>query len=123
MLRRWLYTLVLIASGTVAYAQEPITSFATVGRPEPVTACGRALARLEDKCDRHPCCGYGKTINDVGVQGHRATKVFYWGSGCEFFSEPCRTPPRDTRYSSAMQRKWNDMYGNGSHGGCKNCGQ
>ncbi len=100
-------------------AQEPVTSFATVGRPERNNCIHRACARIEDKLDRCPCCGYGKTHNDLGVPGHKATKIFLFGSACEFFTEPCRTPPKgEGRWS-----KWSKMTNKGAASGCSNSGR
>src|SRR5436189_272444 len=78
-----------------AWAQEPppLTPFASIGRPAPTHVVGRAMEATHDKLDRCPCCAYGKTHNDIGVQSFRGTKTFIFGSACEFFTVPCRTPP------------------------------
>src|SRR3954454_9482597 len=80
------------------WAQEPppLTPFATIGRPEPVTPVGRLALRACDKLDHCPCCAYGKTHNDIGVQSFYGTRTFIFGSSCEFFTVPCRTPPKES---------------------------
>lgn len=69
-----------------------------------------------DKLDRHPCCGYGKSHNDNGVWGTRATCVFAFGSACDFFDEPCRTAPPETCW-----QKMSRMFGGSSGKDCSNC--
>jgi len=90
----WLILIVLLTPAA-AWSQEPppVTTFASIGRHEPDTILHRTVDRVDDKLDRCVCCAYGKTHNDIGVQSFRGTKTFLFGSACEFFSIPCRTPP------------------------------
>jgi hypothetical protein len=93
----WVFLGSMMPSGL--WAQEPptLTPFATIGRPEPVTPVGRLALRACDKLDRCPCCAYGKTHNDIGVQSFYGTRTFIFGSSCEFFTVPCRVQPHESR--------------------------
>lgn len=131
MLHRSLFTLVVaVVASSWAMGQDTVvnpprgTDFATVGRPPMPTALGgRVLERLEDRLDRHPCCGYGKVNTDMGVPGFRSTNSFYWGSGCEFFREGCQRSTVDVeRRPNGVQRFFGEMFGSGD-GGCKSCGR
>jgi len=117
---------VLVAgfTGSVSSAQDvanPVhTSFATVGRPTiPTWMGGRLIDAKHDRMDWYPCCGYGKTHDDMGVTGTRATIVQYWGGSCEFFAENCRRPtaPRDPVPYQGPTGYWQGGRG------CKSCGQ
>lgn len=113
----------LLASGA-AWSQEYTSTFATIGRQEECQKAHRICDKIHDKFDRFPCCGYGKSHNEMGVPGFRGTSVFLWGSSCEFFVEPCRTPPtrkQVTRERNAAQRMYDEMFG--SSGSCTSCGQ
>lgn len=122
--------LALLWSGwsvTTSFAQDvanpPRTNFATVGRPPvPTVFGGRCLDKTLDWIDRFPCCGYGKTHNDMGVQGTRGTLIQYWGGSCEFFGENCRRRVASTeRYQpNAVQRLFGEMFGH-SDSGCTSC--
>lgn len=125
MLKRIVIALgcILIAS-SAARSQEYTSTFATIGRQEECPKTQRLCDRIHDKFDRFPCCGYGKSHNEMGVPGFRGTKVFLWGSSCEFFVEPCRTPPTRhqlARERNAAQRMYDEMFGKG--GSCSSCGQ
>lgn len=130
MLSRALFAMMVLGmTGTLAVAQDSIknpergTDFATVGRvPVPTALGGRCYDRLRDSLDRHPCCGYGKTHNDMGVPGYRSTISFYWGGACEYFREDCRRPTPSTESRSSRngaQRMMDEMFG----GGCSSCGK
>lgn len=123
-MRKLMLTMCVFVMGSMAMAQEPVSSFATVGRQEPQSGAARGIQRtvdrIDDKFDRKVCCGYGKSHNEMGVPGFRGTKAFMWGSACEFFAEPCRTPPPRTS-SSKASRVLNEMFG--SESSCSNCGK
>lgn len=115
-------------AGSGAMAQDTVqnpprgTNFATVGRPPvPTVLGGRIMERAEDRFDRHPCCGYGKTNNDMGVPGFRSQFSFYWGGACEYFREGCQRPtaPNYNRRNGA-ERLIDEMFGSG---GCQSCGK
>jgi hypothetical protein len=88
-----------------------------VGHPQAWPLVQRSIDRAHDLTDRCPCCGYGKTHNDMGVAGHHATKAFYFGGSCEFFSEPCRTPSKE---ENRLVRLWHKLTGTDSFG-CSSC--
>ncbi len=118
--------LLLITSALMA--QEPVSTFATVGRYEHHTWAGRGAQKMADKVndhfDRIVCCGYAKSHNEVGVPGLRGTKAFMWGSSCEFFTEPCRTPPVSTgRWNRTNSDITGEIYGNGISNSCTQCGR
>lgn len=121
---RKLLTLELMLLGSFAMAQEPVSSFATVGRQEPRNwlerGVQRGIDRIDDRIDRKLCCGYAKSHNEMGVPGFRGTKTFQFGSACEFFAEGCRTPP--ARSQSRLERSWNEMFGP-NPSGCSTCGK
>jgi hypothetical protein len=97
----------------------PSINLQKVGHPQ-VSPMGQRVAnRVHDKLDRCPCCGYGKTHNDLGVPGLYATKAFLFGGACEFFSEPCRTPPKE---ENCLARLWHKMTGKSSDTSCSTCG-
>jgi hypothetical protein len=99
MLKRigWLVVLSSMTPvGAMAQEPPPLTPFATIGRPEPHSPLGRWAMKACDKLDRCPCCAYGKTHNDIGVQSFYGTRTFILGSACEFFTVPCRTPPKES---------------------------
>jgi hypothetical protein len=104
----------LIPAGLQAQEPPSTTLFATIGRHEPSNPVHRAIDRVHDKLDRCPCCAYGKSHNDIGVQSFRGTKTFILGSACEFFTVPCRTPPPE-----ASGSKW--WRKSAAHGGA-DCG-
>lgn len=116
-------------TGGISNAQDvanPVhTSFATAGRPPvPTWMGGRLIDAKHDWMDRYPCCGYGKTHDDMGVTGTRATIVQYWGGSCEFFAENCRRTTASTEPASpnCIQRFWRELLGK-KETGCKTCGQ
>jgi hypothetical protein len=123
-MRKLLFSFALFMLGSTAMAQEPVSSFATVGRQEPRNWVGRgvqrSIDRVDDCIDRKLCCGYAKSHNEMGVPGFRGTKTFQFGSSCEFFTEGCRTPP--PRTSARLERGSNELYGNSSNG-CNSCGK
>lgn len=116
-------------SGSVSYAQDvanPVhTSFATIGRPPvPTWLGGRHKDAKLDWFDRYPCCGYGKTHDDMGVTGTRATCIQYWGGSCEFFAENCRRPTAQVEWRPAKKNAsmYEAMFGKGQSG-CSTCGK
>jgi hypothetical protein len=103
--------------------QVPNVNAQHVGHIQTNTFAQRVLNKIEDKKDRCPCCGYGKTHNDMGVPGHLATKAFYFGGACEFFSEPCRIPQRPEREDAGSQRRWSIFHGHKDEAACATCGK
>jgi hypothetical protein len=87
-------------------AQAPSVNAQRIGHPQGDCIAYRAINKVEDKLDRCPCCGYGKTHNDMGVPGAYASKAFYFGGSCEFFSEPCRVPQRPPVEGNCLERFW-----------------
>lgn len=112
----------MLLTSSLMAQENGTSSFATVGRYEHQTWAGRGAQLAVDKWNNHldkvVCCGYGKSHNDNGVPGYRGTKTFIWGSACEFFTEPCRTPPPPL---SKKERRANELYGNDITSSCTSC--
>jgi len=108
-------------------AQVPSVNAQRIGHVQSDNLAYRLINKTQDKLDRCPCCGYGKTHNDMGVPGHYATKAFYFGGSCEFFSEPCRIPDRPPVEGNCWERFWHKVtmqdYKTHPNEKCATCGR